>query len=53
MSKLERQGDENRVELEQMSTAELEELLRRDFHAPEGPSMAMLLYFIETPLPYI
>lgn len=41
MSKLERQGDENRVELEQMSTVELEELLRRDFHAPEGGARDM------------
>ena len=41
MSKLERQGDGNRVELEQMSTAELEELLRRDFHAPEGGARDM------------
>ena len=34
MSKLERQGDGNRVELEQMSTAELEELLRPGFVLP-------------------
>lgn len=33
--------DENRVALEEMSTTELEELLRQDFHAPEGGAKDM------------
>lgn len=36
MSRSEHQNDENRVTLEEMTTAELEELLRQDFNAPEG-----------------